>query len=62
MNGQPSDAEALVFVSSFAAGAEGAIQAFRLNLRTGHLAAAERTTGIENPFFLAVTRDGRFLY
>ncbi|MCY2988207.1 MAG: lactonase family protein [Planctomycetota bacterium] len=54
--------EPLVFISSFAAGDDGAIQAFQLNPQTGHLQAVQRTTGVEHPFFLAVSRDGRFLY
>src|SRR5262245_41353018 len=52
----------LVFVSSFAAGEKGGIQAYRLDLKTGTLKALERTTGVENPFFLALSPSGRFLY
>jgi 6-phosphogluconolactonase len=62
MNAHPHAAEPLVFISSFAAGTAGAIQAFQLNLKTGHLHALQRTTGIENPFFMALSRNGRFLY
>jgi 6-phosphogluconolactonase len=62
MNEPSSTPEPLVFVSAFAAGAEGAIQAFRLDLKTGQLRAVARTTGIEHPFFLALSRDGKFMY
>lgn len=52
----------LVFVSSFAAGAEGGIQAFRLDPAAGSLTPVHRTPGIEHPFFLALSPDHRFLY
>src|SRR5438094_6569164 len=52
----------LVFISSFAPGNDGGIQAFQLDLPTGRLTPSQRTTGIENPFFLAVSPDQRFLY
>lgn len=52
----------LVFISAFAAGDEGAIHAFHLDLQTGRLLAQERTTDVEHPFFLAVSPDQRFLY
>ncbi len=52
----------LVFVSSFAAGKAGAIQAYRVDPTTGALTPTHRTTGVENPFFLALTPDSRFLY
>ena len=52
----------LLFVSSFAAGEKGAINAFQLDTATGTLKPLQRTTGVENPFFLALSRDRRFLY
>jgi len=52
----------LVFVSSFAAGEEGGIQAFRLDAAAGTLTPAHRTPRIEHPFFLALSPDRRFLY
>lgn len=55
-------AERLVFVSSFAAGDEGAIQAYQLDLETGALQPAARTTGIEHPFFLALNPQHTRLY
>ena len=54
--------EPLVFISSFAAGDKGAIQAYQLDSKAGVLNPIHRTDGIENPFFIAVSKDGRFLY
>jgi 6-phosphogluconolactonase len=60
---RPADErDPLVFVSSFAAGDKGGIQAYRLDLKAGTLKALARTTGVENPFFLALSPNGRFLY
>ena len=52
----------LVFISAFAPGTNGAIHAFHLDSETGRLQPAHRNEGVENPFFMAVTRDLRFLY
>jgi len=52
----------ILFVSSFAKGEAGGIQALRLSSEDGGLLPLARTGGIENPFFLAVSPDGRFLY
>jgi 6-phosphogluconolactonase len=52
----------LVFISSFAAAAEGAIEAFYLDPVAGTLTPAHRTSGVEHPFFLALSPDRRFLY
>lgn len=52
----------LVFISAFAAGDKGAIHAYRLDANTGSLTPVERTSGVENPFFLALSPDQRFLY
>jgi 6-phosphogluconolactonase len=54
--------EPLLLVSSFAPGAQGGIEAIRLNLATGTLTSVHRTAGVENPFYLAVTPDRKFLY
>lgn len=54
--------EPLVFISSFASGEQGAIHAFTLDETTGTLKQLQRTTGVENPFFMAVSPDHRFLY
>lgn len=52
----------LVFVSSFAPAPEGGIQAFTLDPTSGKLTPAHRTGGVEHPFFLAPSPDGRHLY
>lgn len=52
----------LVFISCFAPGDRGAIQAFHLNEETGALHPAARSGGLEHPFYLAVAPNGRFLY
>jgi 6-phosphogluconolactonase len=52
----------LLFVSSFAGGEKGAISAFRFSTEKGTLTPLARTGGIENPFFIAVSPDQRFLY
>jgi 6-phosphogluconolactonase len=54
--------ERVVFISSFAPGDKGAINACRVDLDTGALKVVERTAGAENPFYLAVAPDRKFLY
>lgn len=55
-------AEPVVFVSAFASGAKAGIHAFQFNSSTGSLKPLHVTTDIQNPFFLAVSKDKRFLY
>ena len=50
----------LVFISNFAP--EGAIQAAPFDLKNGTLKLGPRTTGAENPFFMALSKDRKFLY
>lgn len=52
----------LVFISAFTSGEEGAVHAYRLDLATGQLQLQSRTTDAENPFFLALSPDRRYLY
>lgn len=52
----------VVFVTSFAGGEKGAINAYRLETATGSLKPLHRTPGVEHPFFIAVSKDRRFLY
>lgn len=52
----------LLFVSSFKAGEEGAIHAYRWNLETGFLTRMASTTDVEHPFFLALSPDNKYLY
>lgn len=54
--------EPLVFISSFAPGDKGAIHAFRWEAASRQLKSVQKTTGVENPFFLAVSRNQKFLY
>lgn len=54
--------ERLVFISSFAPGDKGAINAYHLDLDNGKLKLAQRTGGAENPFYLAVSPNQQFLY
>ncbi len=54
--------DAMLFISSFAAGDDGAIHTCRFDLESGRLSLLRKATDIENPFFLAVSADGRFLY
>ncbi|MEI6366473.1 MAG: lactonase family protein [Planctomycetota bacterium] len=52
----------LLFVSMFAAGEKGGVQAFHLDSKTGEIASRTLTTGVENPFFLALSPDRQTLY
>lgn len=55
-------AEPLVFISAFASGEKAGIHAFHFDPSKGTLKPAGRTTDIQNPFFLAVSKDQKFLY
>ncbi len=52
----------LVIVSSFAPGERGGIQAYEFRPEDGSLKPLRRTAGPENPFFLALSPDRKFLY
>jgi 6-phosphogluconolactonase len=52
----------LIFVSAFAAGEEGAIHAYRLDVESGRLMPVHRNGDVEHPFFLALSPDSKFLY
>jgi 6-phosphogluconolactonase len=54
--------ELLIFISAFAPGDEGAIHAYRLDVAGGRLEAMHKTTDVENPFFITLSPDRRFLY
>jgi 6-phosphogluconolactonase len=60
--GSANAEEPLVFISSFAAGDDGAIHALQLDRKSGALKPVQRTTGVEHPFFLALSPNRRFLY
>lgn len=53
--------ERLVFITSFAAG-KGAIHAYMLDIDSGKMKLAQRTTDAQNAFYLAVSPDQTFLY
>ncbi len=54
--------ELLVFITAFAPAGKGAIHAYQLDLGTGKLKLAHRTTDAEHPFYLAVSPNQKFLY
>jgi 6-phosphogluconolactonase len=59
----PSPAkDPLVFVTAFAPGEKGGIHAYEFDTASGKLKPVHRTAGVENPFFLALSRDRKFLY
>jgi 6-phosphogluconolactonase len=51
-----------VFVSAFAPGEKGGIHAFKFDSEKGTLEPLNRSTGAQNPFFIAVSPDKKFLY
>ena len=55
-------ADPLVFISAFAPGDKSAIHAFQFDVSKGALKPLHRTVEIQNPFFLAISPDKRFLY
>jgi 6-phosphogluconolactonase len=57
-----SGEERMVFISAFTAGDKSAIHAYHLDLDTGKLKLLERTTDVQNPFYLALTPSRKFLY
>src|ERR1051326_8306232 len=59
---RPAPADPIVFVTSFAAGDKGGIHAYQFSTRDGKLKPLHRTAGVENPFFLALSPDGKHLY
>ncbi len=52
----------LIYISAFASGDDGAIHAYRLNVETAEMTLLHRATDVEQPFFLALSSDRRFLY
>jgi 6-phosphogluconolactonase len=55
-------ADPLVFVTAFAPGERGGIHAYEFSTKDGKLKPLRRTAGAENPFFLALSPDGKYLY
>src|SRR6476469_9160655 len=52
----------IVFVTAFAPGEMGGIHAYEFETKAGRLKAIHRTSGVENPFFLALSPDKKALY
>ncbi len=52
----------ILFVSAFRPGEEGAIHSYRFDGETGKLTLLNRTTDVENPFFMALSANGKYLY
>jgi 6-phosphogluconolactonase len=55
-------ADPLIFVTAFAPGERGAIHAYEFSTKDGTLKPLRRTGGVENPFFLALSPDRKYLY
>ncbi len=55
-------ADPVVFVTAFAPGDKGGVHAYEFDAKVGKLKALHRTAGAENPFFLALSSDKKFLY
>ena len=52
----------LIFVSAFTKGEQGAIHALAFDEKSESLKELTRTTDVENPFFLALSPNNKFLY
>jgi len=52
----------LVFITAFAPGEQGGIHAYEFDTKLGKLKPVHRTAGAENPFFLALSPNKKFLY
>lgn len=55
-------ADPLVFITAFAPGERGGIHAYELSTSDGKLKPLHRTVGAENPFFLALSPNRKYLY
>lgn len=62
VSSQSSAEDPLVFVAAFKSGDDGAIHALTLDLDSGKLTPLAQTTDVENPFFMALSPDRKFLY
>jgi len=52
----------IVFITAFAPGEKGGIHAYEFDTKEGKLKPIQRTAGAENPFFLALSPNKKFLY
>lgn len=57
-----ASAEPIVFVAAFASGEKAGIHSFGFDSEKGVLKPLRRATGVQNPFFIALSPDRRFLY
>ena len=55
-------ADPLVFATAFAPGEQGCIHAYEFGAEDSKLKPLRRTAGAENPFFLALSPDRKYLY
>jgi 6-phosphogluconolactonase len=55
-------ADPIIFVASFAPGEKGGIHAYELSTENGSLKPLRRTADAENPFFLALSPNRKYLY
>jgi 6-phosphogluconolactonase len=58
----PAAVDPLVFVTAFAPGERGGIHAYEFSTADGALRPLRRTAAAENPFFLALAPDRKYLY
>lgn len=52
----------LVFISAFATGEKAGIHAFEFDVQAGALKPVHRTADVQNPFFLALSPNRKYLY
>ena len=57
-----AQSDLLIFISAFASGDDGAVHAYRLKVESAEMTLLQRATDVEQPFFLALSPDRRFLY
>ncbi len=52
----------LVFIAAFAPGEQGAIHAYRLDIKGAKFTHSQTMSEVEHPFFMALSPDRKFLY
>ena len=63
MTGAPARAaDPVVFITAFAPGDKGGIHAYEFDTTVGRLKPLRRTTGVEHPFFIALSPNKKHLY
>ena len=56
------ESELFLFVGSYADAAEPGINLYRFDVEKGTAVLVKSLTGIQDPSYLAVSRDGKFVY